>query len=60
MRPHPTVIATCLLVLLLPIVSGAQDSLLHDLDRLQRLRDAVEVDADSMEYSEGERKVIAH
>ncbi len=60
MHPHPAVIATCFLVLLFPIVSGAQDSLLPDLDRLQRLRDAVEVDADRMEYSEGERKVIAH
>ena len=60
MHPRLAVIATCFLVLLSPIVSGAQDSLLQDLDRLQRLRDAVEVDADRMEYSEGERKVIAH
>jgi len=59
MHPRLAVIATCLLVLLFPILSGAQDSLLHDLDRLQRLRDAVEVDADSMEYAEAERKIIA-
>jgi LPS-assembly protein len=60
MHPRLAGIATCLLVLLFPIVSSAQDSLHQDLDRLQRLRDAVEVDADRMEYSEGERKVIAH
>lgn len=59
MHPRLAVIATCFLVLLFPIVIGAQDSLLQDLDRLQRLRDAVQVDADSMEYSEAERKVIA-
>jgi LPS-assembly protein len=59
MHPHLAVIATCLLVLLFPIVSGAQDGLHRDLDRLQRLRDAVEVDADHMEYSEAERKIIA-
>ncbi len=59
MRARPAAITACLLLLLIPIVSRAQDRLLQDFDRLQRLRDAVKVDADSLEYSEAEAKLIA-
>jgi LPS-assembly protein len=59
MRARPAAIIACLLFLCLPVVSRAQDRLLQDFDRLQRLRDAVKVDADSLEYSEAEAKVIA-
>jgi len=58
MRARPTAVIACLL-LLIPVVSHAQDRSLQDLDRLQRLREAVKVDADSLEYSEAEAKVIA-
>ena len=59
MRARPAAVATCLLLLLLPVVSRAQDRWLQDFDRLQRLRDAVKVDADHLEYSEAEAKLIA-
>jgi LPS-assembly protein len=59
MRARPAAIIACLLLLLLPVLSHAQDRLRQDFDRLQRLRDAVKVDADSLEYSEAEAKVIA-
>ena len=59
MRARPAAIVACLLLLLIPVVSRAQDRAFQDLDRLQRLRDAVKVDADSLEYSEAEAKVIA-
>ncbi len=59
MRAPPAAIIACLLLLLIPVISRAQDRLLQDFNRLQRLRDAVKVDADSLEYSEAEAKVIA-
>jgi lipopolysaccharide assembly outer membrane protein LptD (OstA) len=59
MRARPAASIACLLLLLIPVVSRAQDRSLQDLDRLQRLRESVKVDADSLEYSEAEAKVIA-
>ncbi len=59
MRVRPAAIATFLLVLLLTTFSHADESLLQDLRRLERLRDAVDVDADSVEYSEKEHKIVA-
>ncbi len=59
MRARPAAVTTCLLLLLFPVVSRAQDRWLQDVDRLQRLRNAMKVDADSLEYSEAESKLIA-
>ncbi len=57
MRLFPT--ATALLILFLTTFSHADDGLRQDLQRVQRLRDAVDVEADSVEYNEAERKVVA-
>ncbi len=59
MRVHPAAIVTCVLILLLTTRSHANDGLLQDLQRLERLQDAVELDADHVEYLETERKVVA-
>ncbi len=60
MRIRSPLLAAFLLSLLFTTSSRAENTeLRQDLDRLQRLRDAVEVDADSVEYSETERRVIA-
>jgi LPS-assembly protein len=59
MRLRLAAAAAFLCCLLLTPSGRAADDLRMDLDRLQRLRDAVEVDADSVEYSEAERKVAA-
>jgi LPS-assembly protein len=59
MRLRLAATATFLCCLLLTPLGHAADDLRQDLDRLQRLRDAVEVDADRVEYSEAERKVAA-
>jgi len=59
MRLRLAAAAAFLCCLLLTPSGHAADDLRTDLDRLQRLRDAVEVDADSVEYSEAERKVAA-
>jgi LPS-assembly protein len=57
MRVSPT--ATALLILLLTTFSHADDGLRQDLQRLQRLQEAVNVDADHVEYNEAERKLMA-
>ncbi|MEK6716687.1 MAG: putative LPS assembly protein LptD, partial [candidate division NC10 bacterium] len=59
MRYRPAAAVIFVSGLLLATVSHAANDLQQDLDRLQRLRDAVEVDADSVEYLEAERKVVA-
>lgn len=59
MRLRLAAAAAFLCCLLLTPSGHAADDLRTDLDRLQRLREAVEVDADSAEYSEAERKVVA-
>ena len=59
MRVSPAATATLLLLLFLTTFSHADDGLKQDLQRLQRLRDAVDVDADHVEYNEAERKVVA-
>lgn len=59
MRFRPAAAAAFLCCLLLSPPGHAAEDLRKDLDRLQRLRDAVEVDADRVEYSEAERKVMA-
>jgi LPS-assembly protein len=59
MRFHPAAVATLLLVLLLPISSHAAESLGKDLERLQRFRDQVELNADHLDYNQDERKLVA-
>jgi len=59
MRVRPAAILTFLLGLLLTTTSHADDGLLQDLQRLERLQEAVDVNADSVEYSATERKVVA-
>lgn len=59
MRYRPAAAAIIISGLLLATVSQADTGLQQDLERLQRLRDAVVVDADSVEYLEAERKVVA-
>jgi LPS-assembly protein len=59
MRVCPAALVAILSGLLLVSICYADDALLRDLNRLKRLREAVEVDADSVEYAEAERKVMA-
>lgn len=59
MRLRLAVAAAFLCCLLLTPSGHAADDLRMDLNRLQRLRDAVQVDADSVEYNEAQRKVAA-
>ncbi len=59
MRLLPAAAAAFLFGLFLSTLSHADPDLHQALERLERLRDAVEVDADSVEYSETERRVLA-
>lgn len=59
MRYRPAFAIIFVSGLLVAPFSHAANDLQQDLERLQRLRDAVEVDADSVEYLEAERKVVA-
>ncbi|HSB82006.1 MAG TPA: LPS assembly protein LptD [Candidatus Methylomirabilis sp.] len=59
MRPHAAAIATFLLAVLFATSGRAADGLGRDLERLQRLQDQVEVNADHLEYHEAERKLVA-
>jgi LPS-assembly protein len=52
-------VATFLLSLALVASSQGATDLFQDLERLQRLREALEVEADSLEYIEAERKLVA-
>jgi hypothetical protein len=44
--------------LLLTTISQGASDLLQELERLHRLREAVEVEADSLEYLEAVRKLV--
>ncbi len=59
MRVRPAAPAAFLLLLSLTTFSHADDGLQQDLQRLQRLRDAMDVEADHVDYNEAERKVMA-
>ena len=59
MRPHAAAIATFLLAVFFATPGRAAEGLGRDLERLQRLRDQVEVNADHLEYRETERKLVA-
>ena len=52
-------VATFLAALLLATPGRAADGLARDLERLQRLREQVQVDADHLEYNEAERRLVA-
>jgi LPS-assembly protein len=58
MRFHPAAAAALLLALLLPTSGHAADGVGKGLERLQRLRDQVELNADHLEYDEAERKLV--
>jgi LPS-assembly protein len=59
MRIQIAALTTVLIALPLASLSHAATDLTQDLDRLRRLREAVDVQADSIEYAQGERKVLA-
>lgn len=59
MRLGTAALAIFLFVLPFGLSSRADDGLTQELERLQRLRDAVDVEADSVEYFAAERKVVA-
>ncbi|MBI4840735.1 MAG: LPS-assembly protein LptD [candidate division NC10 bacterium] len=59
MRYHPASAIIFVSGLLVAPFGHAANDLQQDLEWLQRLRDAMEVDADSVEYLEAERKVVA-
>jgi len=50
---------TIFLGILLAGASYGANPLLQEIERFERLRDAVEVDADTVEYSAAERKIVA-
>jgi LPS-assembly protein len=59
MRFGPAVVIVLLLGLCVAHACEAASDLSRDMDRLQRLRESVDVQADRIEYAEGERKVVA-
>jgi LPS-assembly protein len=59
MRFVPAVVVAFLLGLALAVACDAAGDLSRDVDRLERLRESVDVDADRIEYAEGERKIVA-
>jgi len=59
MRVTPRATAALLPLFFLTTFSHADDGLRQDFQRLQRVREAVDVDADHVEYNEAERKVVA-
>jgi lipopolysaccharide assembly outer membrane protein LptD (OstA) len=59
MRFAPAVLVTLLLGLCLAITSEAAGDLSRDVERLEQLRETVNVDADRIEYAEGVRKILA-
>jgi LPS-assembly protein len=59
MRFVPAVLIVLFLSLWLAPPAPAASDLRQDIERLQQLRDLVDVDADSVEYSEADRKVVA-
>ena len=59
MRFVPAVVVALLLGLGLAVACEAASDLSQDVERLERLRENVDVDADRIEYAEGERKIVA-
>jgi lipopolysaccharide export system protein LptA len=59
MRFVPAVLVALLFGLCLAIAGEAAGALSQDVERLERLRESMDVDADRIEYAEGERKVVA-
>lgn len=61
MRPGPPAVILFLLLsgLSLSTASNAVGAVSRDMDRLERLRDSVDVQADRIQYSEKERRVVA-
>jgi LPS-assembly protein len=59
MRVCPAAAVTILSGLLLVSLCYADDGALRGLDRLRSLREAMEVEADSVEYGKAERKLVA-
>lgn len=59
MRVVPAILFALFLGLGLAMACEAAGDLTRDLDRLNRLREAVNVDADRIDYDETERKVVA-
>jgi lipopolysaccharide assembly outer membrane protein LptD (OstA) len=59
MRAVPGVLLVLLFGLSLAIACEAADNLTRDLERLERLREALDVDADRIDYAEADRKVVA-
>lgn len=59
MRLPLAVIAALPLLLCLATPGFAAGNLRQDLDQLQRLREAIDVEADHLQYNEAEKKLIA-
>ena len=59
MRLHLAAMTALLLGFLLAGTSSADNPLLQEIERFERLRDAVQVDADNVEYSVAERRIAA-
>jgi lipopolysaccharide assembly outer membrane protein LptD (OstA) len=59
MRLHLAVITALPLLLCLATPGFAAGNLRRDLDQLQRLREAMDVDADHLQYNEAEKKLVA-
>ncbi|HXI21099.1 MAG TPA: putative LPS assembly protein LptD, partial [Gemmatimonadales bacterium] len=62
MRPAPAAVIFSLLFLLVLCAAGAGEAaadLTRDLERAERLRDAVDVQADRIDYNEAERRIVA-
>ncbi len=59
MRSLPTVFIALLLSFCLAMACEAAADLSRDLERLERLREAVDVQADRMEYDQAEHRIVA-
>jgi len=59
MRRFPVVAVMLGLCLLSPPLWAAEPDLLRDLDRLQRLREAVDIDAEQVDYDAATRRLMA-
>lgn len=59
MRSRVVVLAILLTGLLVPAVARSAEDFARNLERLQRLREAVELNADDVEFAREERKLIA-
>jgi len=59
MRSLPAVLIALLLGFCLAMACEAAGDLSRDLERLERLREAVDVQADRIEYDEAEHKIVA-